>query len=145
MYVMENDPAFGKLAVSPCRNPDIHFKRIHWKLAEPTYADKQIRLMIIRRDDEVTLGTIDITDYALSRKRSRRHRFHLNPIERHGICGRRSCSLCEYAFEFLLLQTTLRTHTRRQWSQPETFAGNGFEQSGLLKLGGWYPVKVIKT
>lgn len=64
MYVMENDPAFWEISCLTVPYSRYILKEYIENSQSDMYADKQIRLMIIRRDDEVTLGTIDITDYA---------------------------------------------------------------------------------
>lgn len=133
MYVMENDPAFWEISCLTVPYSRYILKEYIENSQSDMYADKQIRLMIIRRDDEVTLGTIDITDYAPLHGRGAVGIGLLEPYRGLGYAADALALLCEYAFEFLRFKQLYAHIPADNEASLKLFAGNGFEQSGLLK------------
>ncbi|MDR0939545.1 MAG: GNAT family N-acetyltransferase [Mediterranea sp.] len=103
------------------------------------FADKQLRLMITRKEDNLVLGTIDITDFS--------------PIHRRGELGlaiRRDCRgqnygtdalvlLCDYAFDYLRMEQLYAHIAADNTPCVNLFYACGFANSGLLK--NWIQVE----
>lgn len=138
LYEMENDPQTWD--VTNFTVPYSHYAlRQYIENSQcDMFADRQLRLMLVRKDDEEVLGTIDITDFS--------------PLHGHGEVGvavrqiyqgKGYASdalrlLCDYAFGFLQLkQLTVHISVGNEASI-RLFTSCGFQKCGLLKQ--WWKV-----
>lgn len=106
------------------------------------FADKQLRLMIVRKSDHCILGTIDITDFVPLHSRGEVGIAIHKDYRQQGYAGDALNLLCEYAFDFLSL-TQLYAHVAVDNDVcMKLFTSCGFVQCGLLKnwlqIGGCY-------
>lgn len=133
MYEMENDPSMWD--ISNFTVPYSHYvlrQYIEGSQCD-VFADKQLRLMIVRRADDQVLGTIDITDFVPLHSRGE-----------VGIALRKSCRgcgyatdaltlLCEYAFNFLSFSQLYSHVAVDNEACVRLFTSCGFVQCGVLK------------
>ena len=97
------------------------------------FADKQLRLMIVRKSDHCILGTIDITDFVPLHSRGEVGIAIHKDYRQQGYAGDALNLLCEYAFDFLSL-TQLYAHVAVDNDVcMKLFTSCGFVQCGLLK------------
>ena len=69
------------------------------------FADKQLRLMIMRRKDNCTLGTVDITDFVPLHSRGAVGIAVHSNYRQEGYASDALKLLCEYAFNFFIYKT----------------------------------------
>lgn len=147
LYHMENDPEFWDISSFTVPYSRYVLRQYIEESSNDMFADKQLRLMIVRRSDNKTIGSIDITDFV--------------PLHSRGAIGiaiQAECRgegygkdalhlLCDYAFDFLQLKQ-LYAHIPAD-NQPSIalFTACGFQQCGLLKdwlqVGGQYKDAVM--
>lgn len=147
MYEMENDPSMWDIS-----NFTVPYSRhVLRQYIQATqcdiFADKQLRLMIVRIDDQRILGTIDISDFVPLHSRGEVGIAIHKDYRRQGYGADALRLLCQYAFEFLSM-TQLFAHVAVDNEVcMGLFASCGFEQCGLLKnwlqVGGVYKDAVI--
>ena len=63
MYEMENDPSMWDISSFTVPYSRYVLRQYIEGSQSDMFADKQLRLMIIRREDNRTIGTIDITEF----------------------------------------------------------------------------------
>lgn len=133
MYEMENDPAMWDISSFTVPYSRYVLRQYIEGSQSDVFADKQLRLMIIRKADHCTLGTIDITDFV--------------PLHAHGAVGVAVHKkyrgegyaadalqlLCEYAFNFLFVKQLYAHVAIDNEASLRLFTSCGFVQCGLLK------------
>lgn len=133
MYEMENDPSMWDISSFTVPYSRYVLKQYIESSQNDMYADKQLRLMIIRREDKAVLGTIDITDFVpLHSRGAVGTAIHQN-YRGQGYASDALRLLCDYAFNFLFVRQ-LYVHIAVD-NEPSCrlFASCGFTQCGLLK------------
>ena len=110
MYEMENDPSM-------------------WDM----FADKQLRLMIMRRKDNCTLGTVDITDFVPLHSRGAVGIAVHSNYRQEGYASDALKLLCEYAFNFLFIKQLYAHIAVDNEPSLRLFNSCGFTQCGVLK------------
>lgn len=103
MYEMENDPSLWDIS-----NFTVPYSRyVLRQYIEGSqcdiFADKQLRLMILRKSDHCVLGTIDITDFVPLHSRGEVGIAIHKDYRQQGYATDALKLLCEYAFDFLSL------------------------------------------
>lgn len=133
MYEMENDPAMWDISSFTVPYSRYVMRQYIENSQCDMFADKQLRLMIVRRADERILGTIDITDFV--------------PLHSHGAVGialhvdfrgegyasDALHLLCDYAFSFLQIHLLYAHVPIENEASMKLFTSCGFETCGLLK------------
>lgn len=133
MYEMENDPAMWDIS-----NFTVPYSRyvlrqyIECSQCD-VFSDKQLRLMIVRKEDNCILGTLDITDFVPLHMRGEVGVAIYKDYRQQGYAADALNLLCDYAFRFLSL-TQLVAHVAVD-NEPcmKLFASCGFTACGLLK------------
>ena len=101
MYEMESDPSMWDISSFTVPYSRYVLRQYVEGSQSDMFADKQLRLMIIRREDNRTIGTIDITDFGPLHSRC------AVAIALHADCSGAGYAsdalnlLCDYAFDFL--------------------------------------------
>lgn len=133
MYEMENDPAMWDISSFTVPYSRYVLRQYIDGSQSDMFADKQLRLMIVRRADECTLGTIDITDFVpLHSRGAVGIAIHKN-YRKEGYATDALKLLCEYAFDFLFIKQLYAYVAVSNEASIRLFISCGFEQTGLLK------------
>lgn len=133
MYDMENDPAMWDISsftVPYSRHVLLEYIKNNQC---DIFSDKQIRLMVARRSDNLVVGTIDVTDFVpLHRRGAVGIAIHQN-YRGQGYASEALKLLCEYAFNFLNLNQLYAHVACDNLASLSLFFSAGFEQCGFLK------------
>lgn len=133
MYEMENDPAMWDISSFTVPYSRYVLKQYIESSQSDIFADKQLRLMIIRQADNCTLGTIDITDFVPLHSRGAvgiaLHKDH----RKEGYASDALRLLCDYAFRFLFIRQLYAHVAADNKVSVRLFTSCGFIQSGVLK------------
>lgn len=147
MYAMENDPLSWDITNFSTPYSKFVLKQYIENSQCDMYADRQLRMMIVRNEDEVVIGTIDITDFEPSHARGEVGIAIRQEFRGNGYAKEALELLCQYTFHFLFLkQLTAHIATDNEISI-QLFKSNGFVECGLLKewwcVGGKYKDVVL--
>jgi len=139
MYRMENDPTMWDIS-----NFTVPYSR--YMLSQyiegsqcDVFADRQLRLMIVRKSDHCILGTIDITDFVPLHLRGEVGIAVHKDFRKQGYATDALQLLCGYAFDFLSLSQLYAHITVDNDICIKLFKSCGFVQCGLLK--NWLQVE----
>lgn len=133
MYAMENDPQTWDVTNFNVPYSKFVLRQYIENSQCDMFADRQLRMMIERREDAAVVGTIDITDFAPLHSRGEvgiavRKEYQGNGYAKEAL----KLFVC-YAFGFLFLrQLTAHVATDNEVSV-QLFKSCGFSECGLLK------------
>lgn len=85
MYEMENDPSMWDISSFTVPYSRFVLKQYIEGSQSDMFADKQLRLMIMRRNDNRALGTVDITDFVPLHSRGQLELPFIGIIDRRGM------------------------------------------------------------
>ena len=97
------------------------------------FADKQLRMMVVRLEDHATIGTIDITDFSPMHARGEVGIVIRKEFRGAGYAKDALTLLCDYAFDFLRMKQLVVHIATDNEASMRLFASCGFVQCGLLK------------
>ncbi len=133
IYAMENEPAHWEVSNFTVPYSRYAIKRFIETSQYDIYADKQLRMMIVLKQTEETVGMIDITDFVPLHSRAEIGVVIKREYRNAGYAGAALKMLCKYTFDFLSLkQLTAHIATDNEASL-RLFNSCGFKQCGLLK------------
>lgn len=132
MYQIENNPELWEVSSFTVPYSRYALKEYIAHSQNDLYADKQLRLMIVRQTDHSVIGTIDLTDYVPLHGRGAVGIAILKEHRRQGYAAEALQLLCEYAFEFLNLRQLYAHIPADNTPSLELFTSCGFTESGLL-------------
>lgn len=142
LYQMENDPQLWDISnfTVPYSR---HFLKQYIEHSESDmFADRQLRLMIVRRADEAVIGTVDIFDFVPLHARGEVGIALRSEFRGNGFASEALRLLCDYAFCFLHLKQLTAHVAADNDSSLRLFRSLGFSDCGLLKewwrVGGGY-------
>ena len=101
MYEMENDPSMWDISNFTVPYSRYVLRQYIEGSQCDVFADKQLRLMIVRKSDQCILGTIDITDFVPLHSRGEVGIAVHKDYRLQGYATDALKLLCEYAFDFL--------------------------------------------
>lgn len=133
LYVMENDSQTWDVT-----NFNVPYSRYVLKQYMENsqcdmFADRQLRMMVVRCEDDAVVGTIDITDFAPLHSRGEVGIAIRQEYRGKGYAKEALELLCEYALGFLYMkQLTVHIATDNEASI-QLFKSCGFIPCGLLK------------
>lgn len=137
MYAMENDPRTWDVTNFNVPYSKFVLRQYIENSQCDMFADRQLRMMIERREDVAVVGTIDITDFAPLHSRGEVGIAVRKEYQGNGYAKEALKLLCDYAFGFLFLrQLTAHVATDNEVSV-QLFKSCGFSECGLLKEW-WY-------
>ncbi len=137
MYAMENDPRTWDVTNFNVPYSKFVLRQYIENSQCDMFADRQLRMMIERREDAAVVGTIDITDFAPLHSRGEVGIAVRKEYQGNGYAKEALKLLCDYAFGFLFLrQLTAHVATDNEVSV-QLFKSCGFSECGLLKEW-WY-------
>lgn len=135
MYEMENDPSMWDISNFTVPYSRYVLRQYIEGSQCDVFADKQLRLMIVRKSDQCILGTIDITDFVPLHSRGEVGIAVHKDYRQQGYATDALKLLCEYAFDFLSLSQLYAHVTTDNDVCVKLFTSCGFVQCGLLKNG----------
>ena len=133
MYEMENDPSMWDISNFTVPYSRYVLQQYIESSQSDMFADKQLRLMIVRRSDRRTIGTIDITDFVPLHSRGDVGIAVHKDVRREGYASDALSLLCEYAFDFLCIRQLYAYAAVDNEACIRLFNSCGFAQCGLLK------------
>lgn len=133
MYEMENDPTMWDISSFTVPYSRFVLKQYIESSQSDMFADKQLRLMIIRQADNCTLGTIDITDFVPLHSRGAVGIAVHRDYRKEGYASDALHLLCDYAFRFLCVKQLYAQVSADNEASVRLFTSCGFTQTGVLK------------
>lgn len=130
---MENDP--GQWDISNFTVPYSRYviKQYIENSQCDMFADKQLRMMIVRLEDDVVVGFIDITDFVPMHARGEVGIVIRKNFRGEGYAKDALMLLCDYAFDFLYLKQLIAHVAVDNGVSLQLFVSCGFQQCGVLK------------
>lgn len=133
MYQIENDPSMWDISSFTVPYSRYVLRQYIEGSQSDMFADKQLRLMIMRRSDDQVLGTVDLTDFVPLHSRAAVGIAVRQEYRREGYASDALNLLCEYAFRFLAIHQLYAHVAVENEASMALFRSAGFEQSGVLK------------
>ena len=142
MYAIENDPQTWDITNFSVPYSKFVLKQYIENSQCDMFADRQLRMMIVRCKDETVVGTIDITDFAPMHARGAIGIAVRKEYQGNGYAKEALKLICDYAFGFLYLKQLIVHVTSDNEKSIRLFKSCGFKQCGLLRewwcVGGRY-------
>lgn len=133
MYQMENDPEYWDVSCFTVPYSRYVLKQYIEASQCDLFADKQLRLMLVRRTDNEVVGTIDLTDFVPMHGRAGVGIAVKREFRRDGFARQALEMLISYAFDFLHLRQLYAYISVSNDASRKLFISCGFQQSGVLK------------
>ncbi|WP_321480129.1 GNAT family N-acetyltransferase [uncultured Bacteroides sp.] len=133
IYEMENNPSFWSITNLTVPYSRYVIKEYIANTQSDMFADKQLRLMIVCKEGNKVIGTIDITDYVPLHGRGGVGIAILEEFRNQGLAFDAMNLLCEYAFNFLHMKQLYAHIPSENEASLNLFTSCGFVRSGLLK------------
>lgn len=133
MYDIENNPSYWEISSFTVPYSRYTLKEYLQNTVNDIYADKQLRLMIVKQDSDTVIGTIDITDYNPIHARGAVGVAILEEYRREGYAKDALMLLLDYAFGYLNFKQLYAHIPTDNTASVNLFRSCGFEQSGVLK------------
>lgn len=132
-YKMENDPAFWEISSFTVPYSRYVLTQYIENSANDMFADKQLRLMIVRHSDHSVLGTIDITDFIPLHSRAAVGIALLEEYRGNGYAKDALSLLCDYALGFLQMKQLYAHIPTDNKASLDLFTRCGFQICGTMK------------
>lgn len=133
MYEMENDPGMWDISSFTVPYSRYVLKQYIAGSQSDMFADKQLRLMIVRHEDDRTVGTIDVTDFVPLHSRGAVGIAVHGDYRQAGYAADALRLLCEYVFNFLCIRQLYAHVAVDNEASMRLFSSCGFTQCGVLK------------
>lgn len=147
MYAMENDPQTWDVTNFTVPYSRFTLKQYIENSQCDMFADRQLRMMIVRCEDDVVVGTIDITDFVPLHARGEVGIAIRKEFQGNGYAKEALELLCEYAFGFLYMKQLIAHIATDNEASIQLFTLCGFASCGLLKewwcVGGCFKDVVL--
>jgi len=130
-YKWENDTELWSLGstIAPCSRYDLKQYIVSQK---DIYEAKQLRLIIEKKEEKVTVGTIDLYDFDPHNRRAAIGIVIDKVYQRNGLASEALSLLCEYVFSFLKLHQLYAYIPVKNEPSKKLFSHCGFKEKGLL-------------
>ena len=147
MYEMENDPQTWDVSNFTVPYSRFVLKQYIENAQCDMFADRQLRMMIVRRADNAVVGTVDITDFVPLHARGEVGIGVRREFQGNGYAKEALDLLCEYLFGFLHLKQLVAHVATDNEGSLRLFSSCGFVECGVLKewwrVGGRYKDVVL--
>jgi diamine N-acetyltransferase len=132
LYTIENDPEMWD--ISNFTVPYSRYALEQYILSNQSdmFADKQLRLIIMRLSDREPVGIIDVSDFVPLHSRGAVGVAIRKEFRRQGYGSAALRLLCDYAFDFLHFKQLYAFVVADNESSKHLFISQGFVQSGRL-------------
>lgn len=142
MYTIENDPQTWDVTNFTVPYSKYALRQYIENSQYDMFADKQLRMMVVRQTDNEVVGTVDITDFAPLHARGEVGISIRKEFQGNGYAKEALTLLCDYAFHFLFMKQMVVHIAVDNEASIRLFTSCGFVQCGLLKewwcVGGIY-------
>ena len=132
-YQIENNPSFWEISDFTVPYSLSILKEYITNSKNDLYADRQMRLVIVRKSDNLAIGTIDITDFSPQHKHGAVGIAILEDFRNERYASDALKLLCEYAFGFLCFKQLYAHIPVDNAPSLKLFASCGFVQCGTMK------------
>lgn len=139
LYEMENDPQSWDISNFSVPYSKYTLRQYIENSQCDMFADRQLRLMIVRREDRTVVGTIDITDFVPMHARGEVGIAVRHAYQGHGYAREALMLMCDYAFGFLFLKQLTAHIGADNEASLRLFRSCGFVECGRLKE--WWCLK----
>ncbi len=147
MYAMENDPETWEVTNFTVPYSKFVLKQYIENSECDVFADRQMRMMIVRNEDNAVVGTIDVTEFVPMHARGEVGVAIRKAYQGNGYAKEALNLLCDYTFGFLHLKQLIVHITVDNEASIRLFESCGFVRCGLLKewwrVGGCYKDVVL--
>lgn len=133
LYKWENNPQLW--LVGNGRNPYSHFtlKQYILNSDKDIYENKQLRLMIVLKENNETIGTIDLFDFDIHNSRISLGIYVENKFQRKGYATNSLRLVQEYVFDYLKINQIYAFVAEKNTPSIHIFEQEKFEKNGILK------------
>ncbi|MDE6215633.1 GNAT family N-acetyltransferase [Bacteroides sp.] len=139
MYAMENDPQSWEVSNFTVPYSKFVLKQYIEHSECDMFADRQLRMMVVRLEDDVVVGTIDMIDFVPMHGRGEVGIAVRKEYQGNGYAKEALNLLCDYAFGFLYLKQLIAHVTVDNEASIRLFESCGFVRCGLLRE--WWRVE----
>ncbi|KXT34939.1 acetyltransferase, GNAT family [Bacteroides uniformis] len=147
MYAMENDSQTWDVTNFTVPYSRFVLKQYIENSECDMFADRQLRMMIIRVEDDAVIGTIDITEFSPMHARGEVGIAIRKEYQGNGYAKEALRLLCDYVFSFLYLKQLIVHISVDNEASICLFESCGFVRCGLLRewwrVGGCYKDVVL--
>ena len=147
MYAMENDSQTWDVTNFTVPYSRFVLKQYIENSECDMFADRQLRMMIVRAEDDALIGTIDITEFSPMHARGEVGIAIRKEYQGNGYAKEALRLLCDYVFSFLYLKQLIVHISVDNEASIRLFESCGFVRCGLLKewwrVGGCYKDVVL--
>ena len=133
MYYMENDPSLWDISSFTVPYSRYALRQYIENNQNDIFADKQLRLMIVKKDDSQILGTIDISDFIPMHSRASIGIVLHERYRNEGYATDAVKLICVYAFNFLNIHQLYAYISIEYQKSIAFFAACYFMHTGLLE------------
>lgn len=133
IYEMENDPQDWDVSNFTVPYSRYVMKQYLENSQCDVFADKQLRMIIVRLEDGAAIGTIDICEFSPMHSRGEVGIVVRREFRGAGYAKDALTLLCEYAFDFLRMRQLVVHIATDNEASMRLFTSCGFVQCGLLK------------
>lgn len=139
MYTMENDSYTWDVTNFTVPYSKFVLKQYIENSECDMFADRQLRMMIVRNEDDAVVGTIDITEFVPMHSRGEVGIIIRKECQGNGYAKEALDLLCDYVFDFLHLKQLIVHVAVDNEASIRLFESCGFVRCGLLKE--WWCVR----
>lgn len=132
-YRMENNPSLWEVSDFTVPYSAHILKEFIFNSRNDLYADRQIRLVIVRRSDDRAIGAIDVADFSPFHERGSVGIAILEEFRKEKYASDALSLLCDYVFGFLGIKQLYAHIPVDNEASIRLFASCGFERCGVLK------------
>ncbi|KAA6315946.1 Spermidine N(1)-acetyltransferase [termite gut metagenome] len=133
IYEIENDSSLWKFGISTPPYSRFAFKQYIENCQHDLFADKQLRLMIVEKNDDKVVGMIDIYDFVPLHSHAAVGMVIHPSFRQKGYATGALILLCRYASGFLHLKQLYAHIAINNSACRRLFASHGFVECGQLK------------
>jgi len=133
MYEIENHPSIWEVSGFTVPYSRYLLKQYIQNSSHDIFSDKQLRLMIVRKSDNCSIGIIDITDFVPLHGRGAVGIVIIDKYRGQGYAKEALELLCTYSFEYVHMKQLYAYVAADNAESISLFNSCGFSQSGLLK------------
>lgn len=133
LYKWENNPLLWNAGNTRQPYSKFAIKQYIQQVDQTIYDSKQLRLMIDKLDEKVTIGTVDLFDYDIHNSRIALGLF-IDPGYQGKGFAKQTLKLIEtYVFNFLNIHQLYCHISEKNTASKSMFEKEGYEQNGVLK------------
>ncbi|MCK9179751.1 MAG: GNAT family protein [Bacteroides sp.] len=133
LYNIENDPNLWDVSNITVPYSKFVLRQYIEASQSDIFSDRQLRLMIVRREDNELLGTLDITEFHPLHGRGQVGIAIKKEFRQQGYASQALKLLCDYTFQFLQFRQLYAYIAANNGPSIQLFKSLGFKKAALLK------------